>query len=166
MDDLAILVNGLPGAGKTTLARRLGDEMDLPVVSKDALKEALADAVPEGFPAAQVGALAASLMWDVAAGLEGPVILESFWLADRDRAFVEAGLARCGRPRHVEVWCDVPLDLARARFERRERHAVHGERAADWESWQRAVPVSADAIRVDTSRDVDVARIARLVGSR
>jgi len=168
MDDGVILVNGLPGAGKSTLARRLGAELRLPVISKDDLKEALADAVPAPFPAARLGPLAADLMWDVAAGLSAAVILESFWLADRDRSFVAAGLARCGRSRHAEIWCDVPLELARARYAARTRHVVHSDRgrAADWDTWQHAVPLTSDAVRVDTSRDVDVPALAQVLAAR
>ncbi|MBF8186037.1 AAA family ATPase [Nonomuraea sp. K274] len=40
---LVVLVNGLPGAGKTTVARGLGRALGLPVFSKDDLKETLAD---------------------------------------------------------------------------------------------------------------------------
>ncbi|MCR2792165.1 ATP-binding protein [Microbacterium sp. zg.Y625] len=168
MGDGVILVNGVPGAGKSTLARRLGAELGLPVVSKDDLKEALADAVPATFPLARLGPLAADLLWEVAAGLSGPVILESFWLADRDRAFAAAGLARCGRSQHAEVWCDVPVELARARYEARIGHVVHADRgsAADWGAWRHAEPLTSDAIRVDTSRAVDVAALAQVLGAR
>ncbi|MFB4316819.1 zeta toxin family protein [Actinomadura sp. 21ATH] len=37
---VAILVNGLPGAGKTTLARTLSRHLELPMFSKDIIKEA------------------------------------------------------------------------------------------------------------------------------
>jgi predicted kinase len=38
-----IIVTGLPGTGKTTLARALGARYDVPVICKDAIKEPLLD---------------------------------------------------------------------------------------------------------------------------
>ena len=40
---LVVLVNGLPAAGKTTLARALSHRLSLPLFSKDVIKEAHAD---------------------------------------------------------------------------------------------------------------------------
>ena len=45
MLEFVVVVNGVPGAGKTTLAAPLAEALDLPLVGKDALKEALFDSV-------------------------------------------------------------------------------------------------------------------------
>jgi predicted kinase len=42
-DSRIILVTGLPGTGKTTLARTIGERFQLPVLCKDAIKEPLLD---------------------------------------------------------------------------------------------------------------------------
>jgi len=42
---LLIIVNGLPGTGKTTLARRLAADVHLPVFSRDGIYETLYDAL-------------------------------------------------------------------------------------------------------------------------
>ena len=40
-----IIVNGLPGSGKTTLAKRLAQDLSLPVFSRDGIYETLYDAL-------------------------------------------------------------------------------------------------------------------------
>ena len=42
---LLIIVNGLPGSGKTTLAKRLSTDLHLPVISRDGIYETLYDAL-------------------------------------------------------------------------------------------------------------------------
>jgi len=44
-EPMLIVVSGAPGSGKTTLARRIADDLDLLLISKDAIKESLADSV-------------------------------------------------------------------------------------------------------------------------
>jgi predicted kinase len=73
--EFLVLVNGLPGSGKTTLAGRLSGALGAPLVSKDAIKEGLA---PE-----RAGIVASETMWEVAAELAGLVVLE--WVC-RERA--------------------------------------------------------------------------------
>ncbi|WP_432742661.1 hypothetical protein H7827_03730 [Streptomyces sp. JH002] len=46
-----VLVNGLPGAGKTILAREPAGYLGLPLFSKDTVKETLADSLAPLRPA-------------------------------------------------------------------------------------------------------------------
>jgi predicted kinase len=41
--NLLIVITGLPGTGKTTLGRKLAEELALPFISKDDIKELLFD---------------------------------------------------------------------------------------------------------------------------
>jgi glucokinase len=82
---LVVLVNGLPAAGKSTLARALSRELALPLFSKDVIKEAHADVLgvqpPDGRPQrawnSQFGAAANATMWALLADSPGGAILES-----------------------------------------------------------------------------------------
>ena len=70
-----------------------------------------------------------------------------------------------------EVWCEVPLAVARSRFAARhaDRHFVHRESSGvsdgDWEVWAReAEPLGLGTVhRVDTSRPVDVPALAAAI---
>lgn len=166
-----IILNGVPGAGKTTLAVPLALELGVPLIGKDAIKEGLADLVSVPLPTRRLGALASETMWNLAALIDGPVVVESFWAAERDEGFLQAGLRTAGARRAVELWCEVPLGLARERFSTRHRHSAHDDtsRLEEWETMAAtARPCSGQpALRVATAGAVDVpalaARIRRLL---
>lgn len=163
-----ILVNGLPGAGKTTLARALSQRLRLPLLSKDVIKEAHADVLgavpPPPWPQrrwnASLGAAASDTMWALLADSPCGAILESCWRADF-RQLAAAGLARAGVEQPLEIYCDIPPAEARSRFEkRRPRHPVHGALPDDgeWEHWRRtAEPLHlGPTLRVETTSTVDL----------
>ncbi|UJP11157.1 ATP-binding protein [Microbacterium sp. KUDC0406] len=167
MPDRLVVLNGMAGAGKTTLARPLTAELGVPLVSKDALKEALGDAVDAPLPTRAVGALAADALWRIVGMLEGMVLIESVWLAGRDEEWFRRGWESVGSPEGVEVWCEAPRDVMRERYLTRARHAVHDDtgRLAEWEAAADAArPMTGfPVIAVDTAGSVDVSTLARSI---
>ena len=161
-----VMVNGLPGSGKSSLGPRLAAVLGAAFLSKDRVKEALADAVVTGLPT--IGAIAMDTVWRCAADLPGMVVVDSWWFRPRDLDHARAGLVRAGAAGSVEVWCDVPAEVARARFVARRRPEVHADAerlATQWAGWAaEATPLGlGPVVRVDTAGPVDVAAVAERV---
>jgi predicted kinase len=159
-----ILVNGLPGSGKTTLTTGLARVLGAPLIAKDAIKEAVADVVAAA-PGPALRMAAGETMWTLAAAMSGTVVLESWWFKPRDLGFVEDGLRRCGPASVVEVWCEAPSHVAKSRYAARQRHHIHDDQrqlADAWPRWEvEAEPLSVGpVVHVDTRGPVNLADVA------
>ncbi len=175
---IAVLVNGLPGAGKTTLAPRLARALDLPLFAKDAVKETIADVIgvtpPPGRTPLEwsqaLGAATTEAIWTLLGASGRGAVIESPMLA-HTREFAAAGLKRAGVALDDihEVWCDVPTEVAMARYvERaRTRHPIHFDdldKSEIWAEWAiLAEPLGFGTVhRVNTARPVPDATLAQL----
>src|SRR3954447_23688031 len=76
-----VVVSGPAASGKTTLARRLADELCVPLLAKDTIKAALFSALDvRDIEAAQLaGRAAVTVLLALAHELRGCVVLESVW---------------------------------------------------------------------------------------
>jgi RimJ/RimL family protein N-acetyltransferase/predicted kinase len=175
---IVALVNGVPGSGKTTLARQLAAELRIPLFSKDVIKESVADALPfrllahERTPGSALGAGASNALWALLEDSPVGGVVES-WFWPEDARFVAEGLRRYGLdPARVpEVWCDVRVEVARRRYERRagagERHAVHGAQIGLDDFWTRVQASTrplglGPTVVVDTGHEVGRGVIVRI----
>ncbi len=164
-----MLVTGPPGAGKTTVAEALANELGFTLFAKDAIKEILHDALGAEADLAwsrQLGAAAMEMLWALAAYSPAAVLEANFWPDDpRHRAHAEALGAV-----PVEVHCVCPVEECMRRYAERApwRHAVHVDRdgartlASGFERSARPLGLG-PVVLVDTTGPVDIPALAARV---
>ncbi|WP_170176893.1 AAA family ATPase [Nocardia mexicana] len=168
MGGLLVLVNGLPGSGKTTLGASLARSLNAWFLSKDAVKEALAGSLENVSDLPELGGIAMDAVWALAARSPAAVVIDSWWFKPRDLAFARAGIERVGARHTVEVWCNLPSEVARSRYAGRQRAAIYRDQqrlVENWDHWAaHAAPLGlAPTLLVDTTRTVDPAVLAQRI---
>ena len=120
---LLVVVTGPPGAGKTTIARGIAERLQLPLIAKDTIKEALFDGLGVGDVewSQRVGtatylAMLGLLEDSVAAGAS--VVAEANFVCGSE---LETRLAALPAG-FVQIHCTAPLELLLERYGTRERH--------------------------------------------
>jgi predicted kinase len=139
MSGRLVIVGGAPATGKTTLALALGASLGLPVLTKDDIKEALAEPFATGDRdwSRQLGVAAYSVLFAVAERMLAAghgLVLETNFRSGISDAPLRA-LARLAPA--VVIVCRIPDPLRRRRFEERAargRHRVHVDSAV-LEEW-------------------------------
>lgn len=153
---LVVVVTGPPASGKTTVAERLQAAFEVPLLTKDAIKERLFDELgwSDHESSNTLGRTSILLLHDLVDRL----------VAGRVSHIVEANFEAISAPRFaaldarlVQVYCSAPADVLIRRFEERPRHPGHVDDAwnlADELEKGRWPRLELDAPRVEYETDV------------
>jgi len=163
-----VVVSGLAASGKTSAAEPLARALEIPLISKDAIKEALFESVGYGHLAwsKSLSRAADAALVRLAQELDAAV-LDNFWYVETASDL----LAPLSGPM-VEVFCRCDPAVALERFESRTRHPGHADAERDPEGMHALFVARAlklplgtlgPVVEVDTERPVDVDALARLV---
>lgn len=133
---LLLIVNGLPGSGKTTLAKRLAHDLRLPVFSRDSLYEVLFDALAgdKNLLPASMGSASFSLLYYVVASILAMgkgLIVEGFFGRPDFRTAEFLDLQRRTDFEPFQILCQADGSVLLERFLARagstDRHAGHAD---------------------------------------
>jgi predicted kinase len=129
-EPILVVVAGPPASGKSTLAERLAEALELPLVTKDGIKETLFDSLGTGERdwSRQLGEASWQVLFHVVeAALRGgsSLVVEGNF----EPAYAQAGFASMPPFRAVQVYCTAPPEIFVARYRERvdagERHPGH-----------------------------------------
>lgn len=138
----AILINGIPASGKSTITRLLAETFSLPVLTIDGIKEPfMARLAPVDRPMnRQLGCAAYEVIWSIVGASPASMVwLIDAWFGFQPRETLQRLLQQAGVEQVIEVWNHISPELAVARYARGWRR---GRRATpeksicrSWPSW-------------------------------
>lgn len=166
-DHLFVVVSGPPASGKSTLAPVLADELNLPLVAKDTIKDALMSVltVPDVEASREIGRAAVRAMMAIAAQSRPGAVIESNFYRTVARGDLLAlpGLV-------IEIFCRCDAATASRRYRERAgtRHAGHFDSTRTTEElWNDEVsePVAGGwpVLEANTNEPVDVSAVLAFI---
>jgi predicted kinase len=126
-----LIITGLPGTGKTTLARELAQRHALALISKDTIKEPLLDTLGAGVSSRELSNVSFAVMFAMAKELltlgETLILEGNFRAGEHEAALL--GVLPANAPAIVQVLCSADEEARRTRLLQRgadpSRHPGH-----------------------------------------
>jgi glucokinase len=173
----AILVNGVPASGKSSIAAALSTTFNIPLLGLDTVKEALFSELGTGdrLYNRTMGRASYAAIWALTGAFppDSTVVVDA-WFGFQPMQLLQEHLENAQVARVCEIWCHAPPEVVAQRYLDRcgERHEGHlgPEYAPELRRLaERATPMALyPLIEVDTTRTVDikslVARVGRALG--
>lgn len=159
---LLVVIQGAPGSGKTTLARRLKQDVTLPLLGKDDIKELLFDNLPQAdreYSRLQGMASFEMLYAFARTFLQNghSVIIEGAFHTELSRKNIGAILDEMGAE-CLEIFCDLDEEVRKERFLARSRdgsrHPAHLDTVVMTPSTNYGQLDLGECIRVDTAAPI------------
>ena len=126
----AVLVNGVPASGKSTVGRGIAQRLECPLLALDTVKEALFGELGTGDRDYNrtLGRASYAAIWALVAEFprDATVVVDA-WFGFQPVDLLRQYLRRADIAGVVEVWCHAPPDLVAQRYAERclVRHAGH-----------------------------------------
>jgi glucokinase len=168
----AVLVNGVPASGKSSVARALSDATGWPILTLDTIKNPFLAVLPPGDRQfnRMLGRASYAAIFDlIAEAPQGSTFLIDAWFGFQPIEVLTEGLARAGVKEVAEVWCHAPPDTIGARYAARLGSRPAGHPGADYVPElialaDRARPTGlAPRFDLDTTQPPDLADLRRFL---
>ncbi len=160
----AVLVNGVPASGKSTVARAASAATGWPLLGLDTIKEAFFAHLGTGDRAfnRMLGRASYQAIFALVADFpEGSTVVVDAWFGFQPIEILNKHLAQAGIGRVAEIWCHAPPEIIGARYAARLGERSSGHLGADYvpelvELAATASPLGAFPLqRVDTTATLD-----------
>jgi len=160
----AVLVNGIPASGKSTVSRRIANRMGWPLLALDTIKNPFLEVLGGGDRAfnRMLGRASYQAIWSVVGEAPaGSIFIVDAWFGFQPRRLLEDHLGNAGVELTAEIWCHAPGEVLAERYRARLDQRPAGHPGAAYvpeliELAKRAEPLRRGPLfDVDTTKPVD-----------
>ncbi|WP_027054344.1 ROK family protein [Mesorhizobium erdmanii] len=160
----AVLVNGIPASGKSTVSRGVADRMGWPLLALDTIKNPFLEVLGGGDRLFNrtLGRASYQAIWSVVGEAPaGTTVIVDAWFGFQPREVLEDHLRKAGVEQTVEIWCHAPGEVLAERYGARLDQRPAGHPGAAYipeliELARRAEPLRRGPLfDVDTAKPID-----------